>query len=198
MCAGEHWARPGRARRAGGGWRAGWTCRPGGYGIPAYVLHRADLLHVLANAASAADLRTGQRVTVMVQHDWSGEFTNQRIAELGGRRPAVPDPPHRQWASSMRRACAGCPMTWTTPPGAPREPTVFEWAGGTEAFSRLTRIFYGHVKTDPILASVFAEMTPSIPSGLRSGWGRYSAGRQPTRNSAAGIGTCFPGTWVGR
>ena len=89
-------------------------------------------------------------------------------------------------------------MTWTRPPGAPREPTVFEWAGGTEAFSRLTRIFYGHVKTDPILASVFAEMTPSIPSGLRSGWGRYSAGRQPTRNSAAGTGTCSPGIWVGR
>jgi hypothetical protein len=54
-------------------------------------------------------------------------------------------------------------MTWTTPPGAPRESPVFEWAGGTEAFSRLTRIFYGHVKTDPILAPVFAEMTPKHP-----------------------------------
>jgi Bacterial-like globin len=161
------------------------------------VLHRADLLHVLANAASAADLRTGQRVTVMVQHDWSGEFTNQRIAELGGRRPAVPDPPHRQWASSMRRACAGGPMTWTTPPGAPREPTVFEWAGGTEAFSRLTRIFYGHVKTDPILASVFAEMTPEHPEWVAQWLGEVFGG-PPTRNSAAGIGTCFPGTWVGR
>jgi hypothetical protein len=40
---------------------------------------------VLVDAASDADLRTGQRVTVMVQHDWSGEFANQRIAELASR-----------------------------------------------------------------------------------------------------------------
>jgi hypothetical protein len=40
-------------------------------------------------------------------------------------------------------------MTPTTPAGAQPPPTVYAWAGGAEAFSRLTRIFYGHVKTDP-------------------------------------------------
>jgi hypothetical protein len=72
------------AHRAGGagaqGERAARAC-----GIPAYGSHRADLLQVLVDAASDADLRTGQRVTVMVQHDWSGEFANQRIAELASR-----------------------------------------------------------------------------------------------------------------
>ena len=82
--------------------RGRWLVRrvdvpPERYGIPAYGLHRADLLQVLVDAASDADLRTGQRVTVMVQHDWSGEFANQRIAELGhqaDRRCLAP--PQRQ------------------------------------------------------------------------------------------------------
>ena len=78
---------------------------PERYGIPAYVLYRADLLQVLANAASDADLRTGQRVTVVVQHDWSGEFTNQRIAELASRRPDRRCLTHR--IDNWHRACAG-------------------------------------------------------------------------------------------
>ena len=69
-------------------WRGRWPVRSRvevlreRYGVPAYGLHRADLLQLLVDAASDADLRTGQRVTGMVQHDWSGEFANQRIAEL--------------------------------------------------------------------------------------------------------------------
>lgn len=43
-------------------------------------------------------------------------------------------------------------------------PSVFEWAGGEPAFSRLTSSFYGHVKTDPILGPVFAEMSPEHPA----------------------------------
>jgi truncated hemoglobin YjbI len=41
--------------------------------------------------------------------------------------------------------------------------TMYEWAGGEDAFSSLTRIFYGHVKTDPVLGPVFAEMSPEHP-----------------------------------
>jgi len=48
-------------------------------------LHRADLLQVLVDAASDADVRTGQRVTVMVQHDWSGEFANNGSPGCGLR-----------------------------------------------------------------------------------------------------------------
>jgi len=54
-------------------------------------------------------------------------------------------------------------MTPTSAASPQPPPTVFAWAGGAEAFSRLTRIFYGHVKTDPILAPVFAEMSPEHP-----------------------------------
>jgi hemoglobin len=55
-------------------------------------------------------------------------------------------------------------------------PTVFAWAGGSEAFSRLTRIFYGHVKTDPILAPVFAEMSPEHPEWVAQWLGEVFGG----------------------
>jgi hypothetical protein len=56
----RHRARPGRAQRAGGAGAQGERAARA-YGIPAYGLHRADLLQVLVYAASDADLRTGQR-----------------------------------------------------------------------------------------------------------------------------------------
>ncbi|MDX6253578.1 MAG: hemoglobin, partial [Kribbellaceae bacterium] len=38
-------------------------------------------------------------------------------------------------------------------------PTVYEWAGGAEAFRRLTEVFYDKVLEDPLLAPVFAHMS---------------------------------------
>ncbi|WP_102143125.1 FAD-dependent oxidoreductase [Mycobacterium hubeiense] len=35
------------------------------YGVPAYVLHRADLHRILLDAAQAAEMRTGQRITTV-------------------------------------------------------------------------------------------------------------------------------------
>src|SRR5262245_66230169 len=47
------------------------------------------------------------------------------------------------------------------PDGAPDGvPTLYEWAGGMPAFERLTDVFYGRVRQDPILAPVFAHMSP--------------------------------------
>ena len=42
-------------------------------------------------------------------------------------------------------------------------PTLYEWAGGIERLRRLTEAFYGKVKTDPLLASVFAMMDARHP-----------------------------------
>jgi hypothetical protein len=61
-------------------------------------LHRADLLQVLVDAASDADLWTGQRVTGMVQHDWSGEF---ELGQQADWRCLT----HR--TDDRHRACAG-------------------------------------------------------------------------------------------
>jgi truncated hemoglobin YjbI len=67
-------------------------------------------------------------------------------------------------------------MTPTSPASPQPPPTVFAWAGGAEAFSRLTRIFYGHVKTDPILAPVFATMSPEHPEWVAQWLGEVFGG----------------------
>jgi hemoglobin len=42
-------------------------------------------------------------------------------------------------------------------------PTLYEWAGGQEAFERLTEVFYAKVKRDEILEPVFRHMSPKHP-----------------------------------
>jgi hemoglobin len=42
-------------------------------------------------------------------------------------------------------------------------PTLYEWAGGTEAFERLTETFYGKVREDNVLAPVFRHMDRDHP-----------------------------------
>jgi hemoglobin len=43
---------------------------------------------------------------------------------------------------------------------ASKTPTLYEWAGGADAFRRLTEVFYDAVETDGVLAPVFASMSP--------------------------------------
>jgi CDGSH-type Zn-finger protein/truncated hemoglobin YjbI len=51
-----------------------------------------------------------------------------------------------------------------------REPTLFEWCGGLPALTRMTRIFYEkHVPEDPLLAPLFANMSPDHPARV-AGW----------------------------
>ncbi len=64
------------------------------------------------------------------------------------------------------------------------EETVFEAAGGAEAFLHLTRRFYAQVAADPVLAPVFAGMTDAHVEGVAlwlgevfSGPNRYSTER---------------------
>jgi truncated hemoglobin YjbI len=69
--------------------------------------------------------------------------------------------------SQNKPFCSG--MHWyiefTDPVLAPEhEPTVFEWCGGLPALTRMTRIFYEkHVPEDPLLAPLFANMSPDHP-----------------------------------
>jgi hemoglobin len=42
-------------------------------------------------------------------------------------------------------------------------PTLYEWAGGAEAFERLTEVFYGKVKRDDLLEPLFRNMSPDHP-----------------------------------
>jgi hemoglobin len=42
-------------------------------------------------------------------------------------------------------------------------PTLYEWAGGMEAFDRLTEAFYRRVRDDPLVGPLFAHMAPDHP-----------------------------------
>jgi CDGSH-type Zn-finger protein len=47
---------------------------------------------------------------------------------------------------------------------AGRQPAIFEWAGGLTALTRMTRLFYEkYVPEDPLLAPLFATMSPDHP-----------------------------------
>jgi CDGSH-type Zn-finger protein len=49
-------------------------------------------------------------------------------------------------------------------PDETKEPTIFEWAGGLPAFTRMTRIFYEkYVPADPLLRDLFANMSADHP-----------------------------------
>lgn len=43
----------------------------------------------------------------------------------------------------------------------PDPPTLFEWLGGMPVLERLTASFYSRVPEDPVLAPVFAHMSPA-------------------------------------
>ncbi|WP_242908208.1 group II truncated hemoglobin [Actinomadura terrae] len=42
-------------------------------------------------------------------------------------------------------------------------PTLYEWAGGAEAFERLTEVFYAQVMKDDVIGPLFAHMDPGHP-----------------------------------
>jgi CDGSH-type Zn-finger protein/truncated hemoglobin YjbI len=58
-----------------------------------------------------------------------------------------------------------------------REPTLFEWCGGLPALTRMTRIFYEkHVPEDPLLAPLFANMSPDHPQRVARWLGEVFGG----------------------
>jgi truncated hemoglobin YjbI len=56
-------------------------------------------------------------------------------------------------------------------------PTLFEWCGGLPALTRMTRIFYEkHVPEDPLLAPLFANMSPDHPQRVARWLGEVFGG----------------------
>ncbi|HEY1323366.1 MAG TPA: CDGSH iron-sulfur domain-containing protein, partial [Streptosporangiaceae bacterium] len=67
--------------------------------------------------------------------------------------------------SQNKPFCSG--MHWYVEfrdPARPADPTLFEWAGGLPALTRMTRLLYEkHVPADDLLAPLFASMAPGYP-----------------------------------
>jgi CDGSH-type Zn-finger protein/truncated hemoglobin YjbI len=114
----------------------------------------------------------------------TGEIT---LTDAGGR--AVP---RNQGASLEHYAICRCGhsqnkpfcsgMHWyvgfTDPAIDPgREPTIFEWAGGLPALTRMTRLFFEkHVPGDPALGPLFATMPPGLPQAMAAWLGEVLGG----------------------
>jgi CDGSH-type Zn-finger protein/truncated hemoglobin YjbI len=62
-------------------------------------------------------------------------------------------------------------------PDPEQQPTIFEWCGGLPALTRMTRIFYEkHVPADPLLAPLFANMSPDHPERVARWLGEVFGG----------------------
>ncbi|MFE4414711.1 group II truncated hemoglobin [Streptomyces sp. NPDC093064] len=68
------------------------------------------------------------------------------------------------------------------PTDRPGTPSIYQWAGGALALQRLTEVFYGHVRKDPLLAPVFAHMDDKHPHFVALWLGEVFGG--PTHYSA--------------
>jgi truncated hemoglobin YjbI len=62
-------------------------------------------------------------------------------------------------------------------PDSDREPTMFQWCGGLPALTRMTRLFYErYVPEDPLLAPLFANMSPDHPERVAKWLGEVFGG----------------------
>lgn len=60
---------------------------------------------------------------------------------------------------------------------ADHQPTIFEWAGGLPALTRMTRLFYErHVPEDPLLSPLFATMSADHPERVSKWLGEVFCG----------------------
>jgi CDGSH-type Zn-finger protein len=100
--------------------------------------------------------------------------------------------------SQNKPFCSG--MHWYVgfqdPPTDPDlTPSIFEWAGGLPALTRMTRVFYErHVPADDLLAPLFRPCPPITRNASRSGCLRYSAALPSTARSTADTRICWPST----
>lgn len=80
--------------------------------------------------------------------------------------------------SQNKPFCSG--MHWYADfhdPSPGDQPTMFEWAGGFPALLRLTRRFYEkHVPQEPLLATLFGEMSPDHPERVAAWLGQVFGG----------------------
>ncbi|MDE3132847.1 MAG: CDGSH iron-sulfur domain-containing protein [Acidobacteriota bacterium] len=106
-----------------------------------------------------------------------GEGAQQPLADGGSREHYALC---RCGQSQNKPFCSG--MHWYVEfrdplPDPDAEPTIFEWAGGLPALTRMTRIFYEkYVPEDPLLAPLFANMASDHPERVAKWLGEVFCG----------------------
>ncbi|MEW2162625.1 antibiotic biosynthesis monooxygenase [Streptomyces sp. NPDC007084] len=67
-------------------------------------------------------------------------------------------------------------------------PTLYTWAGGTEAFNRLTDVFYGKVLKDDLLAPLFGGLAPEHAAHVAAWLGEVFGGPTDYSDTQGGHG----------
>ncbi len=100
------------------------------------------------------------------------------------------DEPRNQGASREHYALCRCGQSQNKPfcsgmhwyvdfrdPPSKAQPTIFEWAGGLPALTRMTRLFYEkYVPQDPLLAPLFSNMSADHPQRVAKWLGEVFCG----------------------
>src|SRR5207237_167435 len=121
----------------------------------------------------------------------SARATPRRPAALA--RPAGEPAPQGAGASREHYALCRCGQPRNKPfcsgmhwyvgcrdPEPPRSPTLYEWAGGLPALTRMSRLLYEkHLPADPLLAARFAQLPPGQPQRLAAWLGGALGGPAP-------------------
>ena len=98
--------------------------------------------------------------------------------------------------SQNKPFCSG--MHWYVEfrdPARGAEPTLFEWAGGLPALTRMTRLLYEkHVPADDLLAPLFATMAPGHPQREAAVLAEAFGGPPAPADSPGHALQTFPGT----
>jgi CDGSH-type Zn-finger protein/truncated hemoglobin YjbI len=159
-----------------------------------------ELINAARNCPSGAlsyavDGREMREVVDQSERPENIEVTKDGPYRITGGLPLTDpngDPvPRPQGASAEHYALCRCGQSQNKPfcsgmhwyvnfadPPEPEEPTVFQWAGGFPAFLRVTKLFYQkYVPADPLLAPLFATMSPDHPERVASWLAEVFAGK---------------------
>lgn len=139
-------------------------------------------------ATSDVDFHATRQPTIEVSKDGPYRITGG-IPLVGHDGAAVP---RNDSASSEHYALCRCGHSQNKPfcsgmhwyvefrdpqPDPDHEPSIFEWAGGLPALTRMTRLFYEkHVPQDPLLAPLFSEMSADHPERVAKWLGEVFCG----------------------
>ncbi len=139
-------------------------------------------------ARQAVDQHGRREPTIEVTKDGPYRITGA----IPLRHPGGEDVARNQGASREHYALCRCGQSQNKPfcsgmhwyvefhdplPDAERTPTMFEWAGGLPALTRMTRLFYEkYVPQDPTLAPLFADMSPDHPERVAAWLGEVFGG----------------------
>ena len=140
--------------------------RLGATALGQWLIARGDLAPSASNVPISIRTRTHAKLT-RVAHPTRDDHEGGGWCRAMGGRPT--------FKTSLRWYPLGMGLQEPRPPAD--DPTLYEWAGGTPALSRMTRLFYEkYVPKDSLLAPLFANISHDHPERVAAWLGETFGG----------------------